>query len=334
MADDFVVKDSSIWRNRSAFSAATDIDGTVKVGFIQSFKYDKDRGETIYIVEVMTKGSRDMIPCVHARRFGGAHNYEDFILQGFNSSEKDRRSFGYANKAGDAVVIAYLDGNSRSGIILGGLNHLSRKQTIKPEEGVQYVSVFNGIENSINKDGEFTLTFKGLPTNQADLEKAPSSSAIPAPKYDESIGGSFMKFDKTGGWTLSDKAKKDPQSIKIDKEEGTLTIVSGKISIALEKSSQRVALKAKELEVTSDKVGIKSKETKIEGSQTVKISGPKIAIGGNGTELIDTICSLVDAIGTLTAISPIGPCTPLTAAPSWASVTALKAKLSAIKGSL
>ena len=334
MSDDFVVKDSSIWRNRSVYAATSEVDATIKVGFIQSASFDKDRGETIYVVEVFAKGDRVMVPCIHARRFGGVHNYEDYVLQTFNSSEKDRKSYGYANKAGDAVVIAYLDGSSRGGVILGGLNHLARKQTLKPDDGPQYLSVINGIETSINKDGEYTVTFKGLPKNAADLKKAPSSSPVPEAEYDDKVGGSYMKFDKKGGWILSDKSEKDPQSVELDKSGGKLKITSGKITLTLDKASEKIEAKAKELSATIDKVNFKSKEVKIEGSQTVKISSPKVAIGGNGTELIDQVCQLIDALGNLTAISPVGPCTPLTAAPTWAMVMAIKMKLSSIKGSL
>src|SRR5690606_2811389 len=100
-------------------------------------------------------------------------------------------------KAGDAVLVAFLNGEAREAVILGGLIHPARKSTLDITKGPQYISEFNGVETSINNDGEYKLTFKAVPTNAKKLDDKPSSK-IPAPTYDTKVGGSFFWFDKTG----------------------------------------------------------------------------------------------------------------------------------------
>ena len=64
------------------------------------------------------------------------------------------------------------------------------------------------------------------------------------------------------------------------------------------------------------------------------LKSPKIAIGTDGTELLDQLVQLIDAIGTQTIITPVGPASPVSASPQWAQVTAIQQKINGIKGSL
>ncbi len=335
MSDDFVVKDSSCSSNGPTFSAVTATDPSIKMGFVQSSKYNANTGQTSYIVEVLVKGDRIMVPCVHASRFGGAYNYEDFGLHDYNTSEKSRTKFAYATKAGDAVVVAFIDGNSRGGVILGAVTHLSRKPTIKPIDGPQYLSEFNGIEKSINKDGEYITTFKGLPTNLAELNKEPTSIAIAAPKYDKEVGLTNVKFDKTGGWAVSDAASEKPQSIFLNKASGSIEVKSGALTLIFDKATETAKVTSKVFEVNSkDSVTFTTKAFKAEASGTIKISSPKIAIGKGGVELLDQLSKLVDALGNVAVMTPVGPTLPLIMGVGWAGVSAIKSQIDSIKGSL
>ncbi len=174
-----------------------------------------------------------------------------------------------------------------------------------------------------------------MPTNVADLKKAPTSSKISAPTYDVEVGSTYIKFDKTGGWTISDNAKEKPQSIFVDKSSGKITITSGNLILSMDKASEHLSLSSKLLTIdSSDNVGITTKAFRVDGSESIKLSGSKIAIGSGGVELLEQISKLVDAIGSLTIITPIGPASPVSSSPQWSSASGVKASLDSIKGSL
>ena len=232
------------------------------------------------------------------------------------------------------MLVAFIGGISTQGIILGGIAHQDRPSKLKLADGPTYASEFNGMETIINKDGEYTLIHKGLPTNIAGL-KAPAGKKVTAPAYDKAVGNSFIKFDKTGGIEIGDKATSKPQSIKIDKKSGKMEVKSGSVSIIMDKAKESVDLKSKKLTMTiADKIEIKTKEYQVGATKTVKIKAPKIAIGSGSVELLDQLIKMVDALGKLKPVSPTGPCTPLMADPGWPDVLKVKTDLTKIKGKL
>lgn len=337
MDDDFsdnIVQDSSIWRDPFSFAKHNESDARVKVGLVRAAQFDDIRGDITYIVEVQDQGDKLFIPCRQMRRFGGVFNYEDYTLQTYKYDTKKDAIPAFDTKAGDMVLCCYMNGDSREGMILGGLVHTARTSTLTPEDGPQYLSQFNGIVTNINKDGEYTVTFRGIPTNIAKLNASPSAE-LPDPTFNDSVGTSFYKFDKTGSWTVSDNATSDPQSIKIDKTAGITTVTSGKITLKMTKASEDTQLKTKTLVVNADtSMTTNTKDWATFASSTAKIKSPKIAFGTDGTELLDQITKLIDAIGKLTAISPVGPCAALIAAPQWSGVDAVKSAITGIKGTL
>jgi hypothetical protein len=140
-------------------------------------------------------------------------------------------------------------------------------------------------------------------------------------------------MDKTGSFEVNDNAQSDKQFLKIDKPNGTVELASGKISLKFTKSSEAVSLKAKTTTINSDTF-IKMNTTSFEVSASSKanIKSPKIAIGKEGVELLDQLAKLIDALGTVQPISPIGPCTTLQATPQWSQVESIKAKIKEITG--
>jgi phage gp45-like len=333
MSDPFqIVKDSSVWINPDNYADANKLDGLIRVGTIKKAVNDGKTGEIRYLVEINTHGDKVELNCRMMRRFGGVYNYEDYIFQGYKIDDKpDPVNFSEA-KAGDLVLVCFLNGQGREGAILGGVSHAARKTEIKATDGPQYKTEFNGIETFINKDGEMTVTFKGIPTNIALLAATPSAR-IPSPKYDTAVGTSFYKFDKTGSWTVSDNAKSDKQFIKIDKKEGVIEVVSGKISLKMTKKTEEVSLKCKLLDVIADdKITAKTKELAIDASDKASIKSPKVAIGKEGVELLDQLAKLVDALAKVIPISPVGPCSSLMASPQWSGVEQVKAKIKEITG--
>jgi hypothetical protein len=259
-----IVRDSSIWAHAETMAAFHRTDPMIRVGIIKAAFNDEVTGELRYLVGVNSNGREIPINCVMLRRFGGVYNYEDFIGHGYNYQDAPDSIAGYNAKAGDAVLVGQLNGQGRDGVILGGLTHAARKTTIQATGGPQYDAEFNGVHTNINAKGEWTLTFKGQPTNLAKLNDTPAQQ-IPPAVYDQTIGGSYMKFDVKGGWTVSDAAQSTPQSIYIDKAGGNITATA------------------------NNKFTVNVKNFLAMATSTATINSPKIAIGNGGTELLDQV---------------------------------------------
>jgi len=332
--NDNIVKDSSIWTDPDTRSTLNKVDGLIRIGIVKNAYNDADTGELIYLVETQSNAKKINMSCRMMRRFGGVYNYEDYINRGYKTTDAPDPVNAFDAKAGDAVLVGQLNGQGREGVILGGLTHAARHTAIDATLGPQYQSEFNGIQTIINANGEWTLTFRGQPTNLAMLNNSPAA-ALPAATYDTAVGSTFMKFDMTGGWIINDNANSDPQLIHIDKAAGVITVNSGQISLTMTKSSQAVQLTCQSLTINSkNTITETTTDYSMTASATAKINSPKVAIGNGGIELLDQLTQLIDALGKVTTISPVGPCTPLNAVDDWPVVEQIKAKINQIKGTL
>lgn len=335
MADPFsIVKDSSIWNNSDAFAGVEKKDPYLRIGIVKKVYREARSTDIKYLVEVQSLNDSIEVNARMLRKFGGVYNYEDVVDHGYKFDDKPDPTRNFEAKAGDTVLVAFLNGQAREAIILGGLIHPARKSTLDITKGPQYQSEFNGIETRINEFGEYTMTFKAVPTNVKKLDETPSS-AIAAPTYDDKIGGSFFQFDKTGSIEINDKDKQGIQNMRIDKPKGTITVNSGKIKLTLTKKDEKVELKCKVLDIVSDdKVHVKTKEFAMEASTSVKVNSPKVAIGKEGIELLDQLFQMVEALAKVIPISPVGPCSAIGSSPQWPGVVAVQSKIKEITGSL
>jgi hypothetical protein len=339
------VKDSSIWHQQDYLDATVRKDPYIRIGIVKRVHIDSVTGELKYLVEVRNTNDAVEVNARMMRRFGGAYNYEDIIHRGYKIDDKPDPVRFFEAKAGDTVIVCFLNGEGREALILGGFMHPARKTDLKIADGPQYKSEFNGIETHINKDGEYTVTFRGQPTNIAKLSDKPSK-ALETPKYDTSVGTSYYKFDKTGSYEVGDNAKSLKQFMRIDKKAGTIEISSGKIQLKMTKEGEKVNLKSKELDIISDdKIKEKTKDYELDASSTTKIKSPKIAIGKGGTELLDLVSQLAAIVKDIATqnsseIHPtgVGPSGPPTNAGAYASAASkagtVKSKVDSIKGSL
>lgn len=335
MGDSFtIVKDSSIWQNSRVYDAVSKKDPYLRIGIVKKVFREERTSDLRYLVEIQDRNDSIEVTARLLRKFGGVFNYEDVVEHGYKIDDKPDPVRAFEAKAGDAVLVAFLNGEAREAIILGGLTHPARKSTIDITKGPQYVSEFNGIETIINENGEYKLTFKAVPTNIKKLDEKPSK-ALPKPTYDTKIGGSFFQFDKTGSIEINDKDQGGIQNLRIDKPKGTITINSGKIKLTMTKKSEKVELKCKLLDIVSDdKINGKTKEFKLEASTSVKVNSPKVAIGKEGIELLDQIFQMVEALAKVIPISPVGPCSAIGASLQWAGVVSVQSKIKEITGSL
>ena len=288
----------------------------------------------MYLVEVTTHGLTYILNCRSMSRFGDVYNYEEWGRRSIHVPNPTGQQLEYSKKVGEVVLVAHIGGSTSDGVILGSLSHPARTSKLQSDE-IAYYSEFNGLETNIDADGAYTLTFQGTPVTVDSLEGAAASGDIPDPQYDETISGSYLGFDKEGSFTVSDAGSKSEQSIKIDKSAGKTTIKSGDVAIEISGSDKSVKVTSDKITINgSSKVTISTATASIEATDAVKIKGSKVAIGYGSVELIDSMLKLIDAIGSLVVSSPVGPCSPVQSAPTWAQITQIKTQLSSIKGSL
>lgn len=302
------VRDSSIWPGSDMMSAIRSQDNRLLIGVVREVRNVKNTNELRYMVEVYSKNDTLIVPCRMMRQLGGVYNYEDIVLRGYNYNQASNNQNGTLALAGDMVLVGFIGGSGREGIILGGMTHPARASFLNSTKGPQYRSEFNGIETSINEDGEWTLTFKGQPTNLDKLKDAPNQP-IARPEYDPDVGTSYMKWDKEGSFTLSDEAT-DPdkaqdrtfgvlQKLFIDKTNGTIDIFSGKINLNFKKSEQKVSLTNKITVFTSeDSISYTTKKFKGEASEEIRVSTPLYVVESDKVRLGSESASEWVVIGT------------------------------------
>lgn len=329
---DYSVRDSAIWQDPKEFKVFDESDTSIRIGIVREERVVSDK-TTRYIVEVAYQGRQIPVSCVLLTRWGGAHNYEEYrvrpwvkkfptgVLPPSSASKYDLRS-------GDVVAVAFLDGQSREGIILGGLRHNARPEITTPGN-IEYISEFNGLETQIRTDGSYKITFNGKPVNDALLEVPPTGQPIPAPQYNPLISGSFFGFDADGSYIASDGS----QYMKIKKgaTDKSIVFVSGKNRIDMSGNlvQGKIGLSTDSLTLDAAKeMSIKSATAMNVQALQMSFKATQVAIGSDQFELFDGLVKLIDALGSLVVTSPVGTCTPLMSAPTWAAqVLPLKIKI-------
>lgn len=329
-----IVKDSSIWQDEVSYAGIHRKDPYLRIGIVKRAYKEEKTSDIRYLVEVQSNNDSIEVNARYLRSFGGVFNYEDVVYRGYKIEDKPDPVRAFEAKAGDVVLVGFLNGESREAVILGSLMHPARRSSMDVKKGPQYRSEFNGVETYINELGEYKLTFKAQPKNLSKLEETPRNK-LPSPEYDDKVGGSFFLIDKTGSIEINDVDKNGPQRVRIDKPNQTIVVQSGKITVTLTKKEEKIDVKCKVLSVASDdKIECKTKEYQVDASKSVKIKSSKVAIGKDGVELLDQLFKLIDAISKLTPISPMGPCTALAATPQWSQVAQIQSKIKEITGSL
>ena len=330
---DYIVRDSSVIPNTHAFAAHIEKDTCVRIGIVREVREGADK-QPIYMVEVLMDGKMVIVGCTLMTRFGGAHNFEEYQVRPwtFTGAEIALPTAGaeYKTRAGDVVVVAYLNGKSREGVILGGIRHDSRKPKLK-KGSIGYLSEFNGLETSIKEDGTYKVTFKGYSINNvAALSTPPKGFAVLPPVYNKAIGGSFFGFDSKGSYIVSDGALiPGPQFIKINKNPltGSIILKSGSAvielggNLAIPNFSVKAGAGVMDFATTAS---IKSNLSMAVESKLFSIKATSIAIGNSSFELMKGLSDLIDALGTVIVTSPVGTCTPLSASPTWIQVLNFK----------
>ena len=330
---------------------------TLKVGVvIDVLEIDNDANITkqgpeynVMVVEQDKDGginSTSYRNCLHLDMFGGIGEFFDCKLHAPEKKDAVVKSGTLTkNNNGTIVLLLCLDGNTEKGVIIGAIQHPGRKTTLTKEAGKHLEGEFNGINWKINKDGEFTVTYKSKTDNNGK------------PIKDEKTGGTFIKVDKTGSVELSDgktesiKVDKTAQTINIKAEKDIVNTTKANFNISAEKNiaanckmdlimqaegkadliikkdmnlevSKALTVKCQMLDLKADSmVKIQTKQIQIEGQQVeikapmlniegtqVAIKAAQISLGNGGTPALTMTTKFMGFVGPVPVISTaIGP---------------------------
>lgn len=310
-------------------------DSSIHAGVVHEELPAGNTGETLYVVMVTVNGQDTPVTCTRLSRFGGVHNYEEYSLRGYLDTIGTGHNVNYSQRPGDTVIVAFLDGVSKQGVILGGIRHGAREQVLEDGDPA-YKSRFNGVEKEITATGSLAYTYRGLlPAPQLLLP--PTGAQIQEFIEDPIKAGSTFGFDEDGNFNIGDG---DSQTILMTRDSilgGNLVITSGttEITIAGGSATQTFEVSTKgtiSLDATQD-VTISGLSMDMSSNTSVSIEAKTgLTIKSAGSELLDLLSTLIDELGALILTSPVGPCSPLMAAPTWAKVAAVQVKLKLMMG--
>jgi hypothetical protein len=199
-------------------------------------------------------------------KFGGIADFFEYRLRpniAIVDKESNKPSYDFARQNGSLVLLLCLDGFSEQAIIIGGLPNIidqktQRKTTLTKENALHMEGEYNGINWKVNKDGEFTLTFKSPTDNNGKV-------------INNKYSGTFVKIDKTGSFQAKDKHN----FVKMDNDKGG-------ISLTTDATQTTNADKNIELTAKADFV-VKSNKwnTEIAGSATNKAASWGLEVSGD-----------------------------------------------------
>lgn len=162
--------------------------------------------------------------CISADGFGGIADFFEYKLRPtekvFDKKESDKKtSHDFTKQNGSTVLILCLDGFSEKAIIIGGIPNLTtenpRQSTLTKDNGLHLEGEYNGVNWQINKEGEFTLTFRSKTDNDGKVA-------------DEKAGGTFAKINKEGSVDINTNLEgNDETYIRMDKKNKDVGIKAG-----------------------------------------------------------------------------------------------------------
>lgn len=165
--------------------------------------------------------------CQLANSFGGV---ADFLRWTPRLGAQSTTEEGSAISTGTRVFLMCINGNTRSGIILGGQNHVA--SPADPEDDVSVlVSEFNGIRIEISAEGDLTITHKGA-TN-------PDGTVV---DEDDSKNGTSIKMNSDGDIILSTGAD-GSNVVQLDSQNKKIVIDSKEDNVEI-KAANNVTIES------------------------------------------------------------------------------------------
>ena len=156
--------------------------------------------------------------CISTDSFGGVADFFEYKLRPTEEVFEESYSFGKQN--GSIVLLLCLDGYSEKAIIVGGLPNVldsekQRSTTLTPENELHLEGEYNGVNWKVNKDGEFTLTFRSKTDNNGKAQ-------------DEKAGGTHFQINKKGSVDINTNLEGDDETyMRMDKENKDVGLKAG-----------------------------------------------------------------------------------------------------------
>ncbi len=203
---------------QSGFIAGSQMPGVLPGRIVTAYPPDHvlNRSKTFMEYDVLVERkvsngivTRTLIPrCRVGSLFGGVADYETWTPRLKAAEDAEDGSVD----VGSQVLVVCVNDSTQDGIIICGIPHSrsATKTVVDGDDDHNWVRRFNGVEQSINKYGEFTLTFTGRTNAAGELEAS------------EEASGSQMIFSKDGSIKL--QTKDGIQFIHIDHTNKKLDI--------------------------------------------------------------------------------------------------------------
>ncbi len=198
----------------------------IRMGRVVKVVYPEDEDNsnkkiTEYTVDVYysTDKDRTVVTYHHVKissLFGGAADSLRWTprLTTDDSEATDDDTFKSIN-LGSIVIVACIDGSQRSGLILGGWPHPNDNVDSPKDDGHNLRFQFNGLDVTINKDGELAISRLG-----------PTKDNGKPIKKDDEAAGSKITMTKDGNIEIATPEAK--QKILINHKDSTIEIVGDK----------------------------------------------------------------------------------------------------------
>lgn len=285
---------------------------------------------------------------------GGQFNFSERI---FKQSSAEKSEAGLSTQDGDIVYVSFVAGDQGAGIILGGGNHvLDRDSTgAAKADGPRLRSQYNGIFTEIDKDGHYTFKRLGGTYNATtgcftpdaegeailiEYKNNTITRSVNKKTVTEVVDGDSESITRTykTGLVIEENGAED--TVKVTTAGGLAIEVDGKADkdIVTVTTKNGAALK---IDGKNDEVNLKDN-----GTGSLKIAGEKVALGANGIELLEKVTASLQSLITMiismqteTHIANLGyqtapPTNAADYATAQAEITALKAEIDSIKGTL
>jgi hypothetical protein len=259
--------------------------------------------------------------CVSVDTFGSIADFVRFKRRTPKNPDF-KNKVDFKQQDSNLVLLLCLDGNSERAVIIGGLPHPASKAILDKAKEMHFESEYNGLNIQINKDGAFTLTFKGPTDNQGQPTTKNGDTTFKIEK-DGSFEvndnkGDSIRLDKTNQ-TLNVKTEKD-QSYTTGANYNLTAKENGSISVKdmlIKASGSASFSSASSFNITSEgSLDVKASSMSMDSSGLVKVKGSQITLdgivylGGSGGSPALTSYTQMFGIGNLGApvlSIPMGP---------------------------
>jgi hypothetical protein len=353
---DYKVHESSPKGNYKLFENSSR-DPYSRKGVIDSAIFHPEYG-IVYSVVFSGDASESYRKCV---RLMPVSNRIDQVFTKLTPNSGQRRDVSYEDHSfmpGDVVIVLFPGGfsnDSNLGVILGSYPNPNAIAPWVEDTTIAHYSSIIGLEQKIYNNGAYSIKFNGAPKNWRELLSKKEISKKPL-VYDTIKGGTELKFIEDGSFLISDNKKdKDKKDISsrfmIAKSSSYVSIASMSSGLNVSGFDASISMGAKVISINTidgqpekvndkkveSKVSIKTETSTIEATKTLAIKSPKIAIGQDGAELLSLLVELIDALGGIQVITPMGPANPFSTdvKGDWSSkVSQIKDKIKGITGSL